>query len=151
MALGVSVMVSGGARPNGEGVFDESWQILSVVIPTGPLVSISIFVANGTLIGTLLTPSEPFGETTTSTTLPEESVMRMVTSCWTFSKPIAKASSIGLKNLKVITPVSLAWGWSWFLDWTISTLPMGGTPLGLASPGVPFPLFPGLEVSKRRT
>jgi hypothetical protein len=74
----------------------------------------------------------------------------MVTSCWTFSKPIAEASSIGLKNMKVITPVSLAWGWSWFLDWTISTLPMGGIPLGLASSGVPFPLLPVLAVLKRR-
>jgi hypothetical protein len=54
MALGASV--SGGARLNGEGVFARSWHILSSVIPTGPFVSTTSFVANCTLMATLLTP-----------------------------------------------------------------------------------------------
>jgi hypothetical protein len=151
MALGVSVRFSGGARPNGEGVFERSWQILSSAIPTGPFVSISIFVANARLIGILLMPSEPLGETTTSVTISEVSVRRMVTSFWMFSKAISMTSSIGVKNVKVITPVSLACVCNWFWDWTIKTLPIGGIPLGLASPGVPISLLPGLAVSKRRT
>jgi hypothetical protein len=121
------------------------------VIPTGPFVSISTLVANRTLIGTILTPSEPLGVTTTFVIVSEESVTRIVTPFWTFSKPSAKTSSIKMENVKVITPVSLAWGRSWSLDWTIKTLPMGGLSKGLLSPGVPSSLLPGLAVSKRRT
>jgi hypothetical protein len=81
MTLGGSVL--GGERENGEGVLDRSWHSLSPVIPTGPFVSTTIFVANVTASRTFLTPSEPSvsnsllldGETTISTTSPEESVM----------------------------------------------------------------------------
>jgi hypothetical protein len=73
MALGVSV--SGGARLNGEGVFDRSWHIFSSVIPTGPFVTILSLVTNCTLIATPVTILYGLGGTIISTTLSEESVI----------------------------------------------------------------------------
>jgi hypothetical protein len=90
------------------------------------------------------------GDTLKVSTTPEKSVTSMITSFTTFSKPIPKTSSMGFGNIKVIVPLSLAWAAAWFTDWTISTLPIAGIPLGTASSGVPVFVLPGLAVSKRR-